>query len=75
MSARPLTTMDLIVSPGTQTALGSRDASSRPTVVLPAAGTPEITKSAMLQPYAVPRLARHGVRAVRYFGSGTWVDQ
>jgi hypothetical protein len=49
--------MALIVSPGTQTALGKRDASSRPTVVLPAAGTPEITKSAMFQPYAVPRPA------------------
>lgn len=75
MSARPDTTMALIVSPGTQTALGSRDASSLLTVVLPAAGTPEITKSAMFQPYAVSRSARHGARTVRYFGSGTWVAQ
>src|SRR3984957_13561530 len=49
MSARPLTTIALIASPGTQTALSRRLASSRPTVVLPDAGTPEITNSATLR--------------------------
>src|ERR1700722_19298229 len=49
MSARPLTPIALIASPGTQTALWRRLASSRPTVVLPDAGTPEITNSATLR--------------------------
>src|ERR1700758_3367583 len=49
MSARPVTTIARIASPGTQTAFSRRLASSRPTVVLPAAGTPEITNSATLR--------------------------
>ena len=44
MSARPVITIALIASPGTQTARSRRLASSRLTVVLPDAGTPEMTK-------------------------------
>src|SRR5690349_23389617 len=46
MSARPLTTISLMVSPGTQTPCSNRPASSRATVDFPAAEMPEITNSA-----------------------------
>jgi hypothetical protein len=45
MSARPLTSISLMVSPGTQTPRSNRPASSRATVDFPAADTPEITNS------------------------------
>src|SRR5215470_13709289 len=77
MSARPVSTIDLMASPGTQTPWSRRLASSRATVVLPAAGTPEITNSATGRSCHRPAPYDDRVRAIDFhvhLPTPDWLD-